>query len=464
MVRNKLIFLISAIALTAMFEACAPARTTVQDLKFDSRRGEDISSNLRLTLLETPEDNVLGTVWGIKSQDYTRKVAATHYAAAQTVFNRIGSISDKTTFSPHLVAIVKEATCGNSAFGAPCKASVDLYWGTGKFIRTYEAGKNATWTTMDSAVFYNCYVQIFKSIAEKMLSDESLSHYFEQGFDESLASATPNIPEIPWLQARIQREVEEAQRKAQAEANRRDSKVILDKVRSRGYASVNEIESIFSLGPNPTDLDALVLESLLPFKHLLYEAFELDDLKRVQNVCHHWRNWLERIRPHVSKEAEDSVQSQLSHLDKIDRQLSDPVLGKLTMKLAQAIKEERWEDAKNIQSLIRQASPPKPVVAETDIRTQNKYKSSSSEECKRAKIDYEQALAAYNSAKAKRNTRNNESAAAGLASLGKEPGALLMGFFANTTRNDARTAQNDMDHALYLLQDAKSRMTILCND
>ncbi len=79
-------------------------------------------------------------------------------------------------------------------------------------------------------------------------------------------------------------------------------------------------------------------------------------------------------------------------------------------------------------------------------------------ECERAKWDYKQAETAYNAAKATRETRNNETFAAGIGVLGDGPGALLMGLFANTTRNDANTAQYDMNHALLQMQDAATNL------
>jgi hypothetical protein len=84
--------------------------------------------------------------------------------------------------------------------------------------------------------------------------------------------------------------------------------------------------------------------------------------------------------------------------------------------------------------------------------------------CMRAKQDYIQAEQAYNNAKAVRDSRTNESDFARIGALGRGPGALLMGIFANTTRNASNTAQEDMNHALQLMQDAKGRMSILCRD
>jgi hypothetical protein len=86
------------------------------------------------------------------------------------------------------------------------------------------------------------------------------------------------------------------------------------------------------------------------------------------------------------------------------------------------------------------------------------------EECMKAKQDYIEAKQAYHNAKAVRDSRSNESAAAGIGALGRGSGAGLMGLFANTTRNASNQAQNDMNYALQLMQDANSRMAIFCKD
>lgn len=460
--QSKIIKFSMAIVVSAIFMACfATDRIATQNLTFKNNDNRTLPNNLRMTLVRFSNENILAKHRGVKSSNVRTLMRMEYYAAAQAVFSRIGQISEDTTFSPHLIVNLKNTICSTTRFsGGPCQVSVELYWGMGEFIRTYEAKTNLLDYNYSSGV-YNCYVDLFKSIVEQMLADELLSKYFNQGFDDSKASATPDIPQIPNFQAKLKREAEDAQLKAQAEKNRRDSATILAKARSRGYATLDEIDSVLSLGPIASDLNALILESRLPFPREMDQALEQGNLQNVQYVSFKWRKWIERSREHVWHEAEERVLEQLSHLDKLDRQFRDPFLGKLTIKLAQAIKQERWEDAKNIQSLIQAASPSEPMIIESSGNTQER---SDSAQCDRAKRDYEEALAAYNSSRATRNTRNNESAAAGFASLSGRPESILMGWLGNSARTDAQTSQNDMDHALLLMQDARRRMTLFCTD
>ena len=283
-----------------------------------------------------------------------------------------------------------------------------------------------------------------------MLADKLLVPYFEHGFDDSLASATPNIPQLPYLQAKLQRE-----------ANRRESEIILAKAHSRGYASVNESETVLSLGPISSVLNAFVLESLLPFSHEINQALEQGNLQRALTLSNQWHSWLERSRGNISQEAEDNVKEKLAYLKKLDRQLSDPVLGKLTIKLAQAIKQEQWEDAKNIQSLLREMEYHEPQ--KTTARSQ--YQSDNGEKCASARRDYSQAVAAYNAAKSDRGSSRAGEALGILGSISGKPEAGLWGaLLAGVNSNEAKDSQADMNHALRLLEDAKGRMSIYCGN
>lgn len=462
---RKVIKFIMAIAVIVLLGGCTSIveRTAVHNMTFQTGQGTVLPNNLRITLVKNPYKKVpvsYNAPWFQKKE--FGFATGECYAAAKAVFKRIGSVSEETNFSPHLIADIKKASSANSVFTGSrfCAATVDIYWGTGKFFRTYEGEKQKVQRTTDILNYnalYNSYVKVFESIVRQMLADETLIQYFDQEFDDSLSSATPNIPQLSFLQAKRQRAAEEAQRKAQAETNRRDSEIILAKARSRGYALLDEAESVLSLGPVHSVLNAFVLELLLPFSQNMEQAFEQGDLQRVQSVSRQWRSWLKRCKGYVSQEAKDSVQEQLSHLDKLDRQFSDPVSGELTMKLARAIKEERWEDAKNIQELIQAMKPPEPVIVETIHSSQGQ---SGGLEYERAKRDYLQAEAAYNNAKDIRDYSNSESDFSSIGFLGSGPEALLLGLFSNHTKNNAKVAQEDMNHALIRMQDAKRRMLL----
>ena len=189
---HQIIKLTLAIAVIVLLGACAAkiVKTTNQDIKASVKtivlktgHSGALHSNLRMTLLKAPEGQVYFTQVPFGRRDFLQKpLAAGYYAAAQAVFSRIGSISGETTFSPHLIARIKKVSCHDGPFGTSCMASMDLYWGTGEFIRTYEAHNSL------SGWYYNCYVKIFESIVKQMLSDKSLAPYFDHGFDDSPAS------------------------------------------------------------------------------------------------------------------------------------------------------------------------------------------------------------------------------------------------------------------------------------
>ena len=434
---HQIIKLTLAIAVIVLLGACAVNRVKTANIKASVKtivlktgHSGALHSNLRMTLLKAPEGQVYFTQVPFGRRDFLQKpLAAGYYAAAQAVFSRIGSISGETTFSPHLIASIKKVSC-HERFFISCMASMDLHWGTGEFIRTYEAHNRLNWKSnmADTGASYNCYVKIFESIVKQMLSDKSLAPYFDHGFDDSPASA------------------------------------ILAKARSRGYASVNEIKSALSRIPPLNLMNAFILDSLLPFSRERDQALEQGNIRRVQSVSRHWRIWLKQCQGHVSQKAENSIKKQLAYLDKLDSQFNDPVLGKLTMKLAKAIKQERWQDAKNIQSLIMEMRHSKSMAVQTDHSSQDQS-GGGDEKCEQAKQDYSQTVAAYKAAKNTRDTSNNEATGASIGALGyKGTAALLLGLVANTTRNDANTAQNDMNHALRLMLDAKERMTVYCGN
>ena len=441
--RHKIITLtLLAIAVIVLLGACAPTRITAQNIRasvktlaFKTGHGTALHSNLRMTLLEPPEKNVHFYAFLFGDQrNFSVGVAAGCNKAAQAVFGRIGSISGETTFSPHLIARIKKVSCSQGTFAknVTCMASMDLYWGGGGFIRTYKAKAIKSNFTYNNSLYngiYNSYVKIFESITKQMLSDQSLAPYFDHGFDDSPASA------------------------------------ILAQARSRGYASENEIKSALSLRSDPLNLmNAFILDSLLPFSRERDQALEQGNIRRVQSVSRHWRSWLKQCQGHVSQKAENSIKKQLAYLDKLDSQFNDPILGKLTMKFAKAIKQERWQDAKNIQSLILGMRHSKSMAVQTDHSSQDQS-GGGDEKCEQAKQDYSQTVAAYKAAKNTRDTSNNEATGASIGALGyKGTAALLLGLVANTTRNDANTAQNDMNHALRLMLDAKERMTVYCGN
>lgn len=432
--RHKIIILFPlAIAVIALLGACAPARITAQNIKASVKTlalktGHDgaLHSNLRMTLLKPPVKNVhyYRFMFG-DAPRFAPYIAAECDKAAQAVLGSIGSISGKTTFSPHLIARIKEVSIKEVSWNTYyCMASMDLYWGAGKFIRIYEAKTH----NRSRSSFYNTYVKIFESIAKQMLSDKSLAPYFDHGFDNSPASA------------------------------------ILARARSRGYASEDEIKSALSLRSDPLNLmNAFILDSLLPFSRERDQALAQGNLRRVQSVSRHWRNWLQLCQGHVSQKAESSIKKQLASLDRLDRRLNDPVLGQLTMKLAKAIKQERWKDAKDIQSLIREMRPPESMAAQA-VHSSQDQSGSGDEKCEQAKQDYSQALAAYNFAKSDRDSGRGGETLGLLGSLGRTSEAGLSAVLANMYKNDANDAQADMNHALHLMRDAKERMAIYCGN
>jgi len=244
-----------------------------------------------MTLLKPPVKNVHFYDWVLGDRpSLASKVAAGCDNAAQAVLGHLGSISGETTFSPHLIARIKKVSCRDHlsfSDSLTCMASMDLYWGRGEFIRTYEAKTNAV--VVLALPIYNTYVKIFESIAKQMLSDKSLAPYFDHGFDNSPASA------------------------------------ILARARSRGYASEDEIKSALSLRSDPLNLmNAFILDSLLPFSRERDQALAQGNIRRVQSVSRHWRNWLQQCQGHVSQKAGNSIKKQLASLDRLDRRLNRP--------------------------------------------------------------------------------------------------------------------------------------------
>jgi len=174
----------------------------------------------------------------------------------------------------------------------------------------------------------------------------------------------------------------------------------------------------------------------------------------------------------VEKGVSDSFSFTLSLLDSIESQSRQMHVAqkqdetqrktaeKLSKKLEQAIEEGRWEDAKNIQALIKGMKQPEKVVVETNNRS-NRF---SAEECENAKQDYEQAEAAYNNAQGGRNTNRQEGTMAHLLHGTNKKTDLLFGLWAESSRQDAHDYQKDMDYAQDLMRDAKNRMSIHCRD
>ena len=471
--RPQIITLIMAISVSAILGACSTPtrRIASQDITFQTNNADVHPNNLRITLVKNPNETVPfygSSPFGKVELPIESHIATVEsYAAAKAVLGRIGLISKETTFSPHIVAKITKASC-NQRFVSPiCVASLELYWGTGEFIKTYKKAEKFWYAIRPSSEeVYNVYVKIFEDIVSQMLKDASLAKYFAQGFDDSLSSSTPNIPQLPYLQAKLKREAEEVQRKAQAKANLLDSEAILAKARSRGYASKDEIESILSLGPVSSVLNALILESLLPFPQEMNQALDQGNVQRVQSVSNQWRKSLKQIQAHVSKEAKGHVEKQLSQLDELDRKFDNPVLGELTIKLNRAIKEERWKDAKNIQELIRSMRPPEPKVAATPPSMQQSTSSqnqSNSVECQRAQQDYNQALAKYNAAERGRSSSRLAEAVGILGAFSPVAKDQALGaLFSRGGRNGANDSQADMNHSLSLMQDAKGRMSVYC--
>lgn len=459
--RNKITFRLGIVVILLLGGCSAPQRVGVQDTIPELSNGIPSTNNLRITLLLAPKEKVHLEVVGIGARktivEHRMTILQEYPPAAQAVFAFIGSVSGEVTIYPHLVASINEASC-KVVFSSSCLASVDLYWGTGKFIRTYEA-KGHLDHPLTTATFYNSFVEVFKSIAEQMLADELLAQYFDNGFDDSLSSATPNIPQLPRLHVMV----DEVRREEQVKKNRHDSEIILTNVRSRGYALASETETVLSLGPIPSVLDSFVLEALLPFPQEMDQALIEGNLRKVKSTSYRWRSWLERSQRYLSPEAEESVQYQLAHLDRLDNRLNDPVAGKLSVKLAKAIEEERWEDAKNIAALIESTAPPeapKPVVADTVQVLQNL---SSGEECSRAQRDLNQAQARYNSAQSSRGSSRLIQAVGILGMFSPIPNdQIAASVFSGAGRNSATDSQADMNHSLAVMQDAKSRIAIYC--
>jgi len=106
----------------------------------------------------------------------------------------------------------------------------------------------------------------------------------------------------------------------------------------------------------------------------------------------------------------------------------------------------------------RGANAPMPLQKQTNTGHSN------SEACRSAIQDYNRAQAAYNNAMASRDRSDNESVASSLGAMGGSKAAPLLGLFAGATRRSADTAQQDMNHALIQMQDAKRRMSIHCGN
>lgn len=301
---------------------------------------------------------------------------------AKTVFNRISTVSTLTDFSPHLIIDINEPRLSFAGRKSKLTVSADLYWGTGKFIKTYRYEDALQRGDIS-------YTIMFESIAKQMLSDKLLVKYFNHGFNESLASSTPNIPQIPHLHKRYKLKIE---RKA-------------------------------------------------------IEARKRQQRKAEERKCR-------------------DVETQLKTEIKINQELN--------LKLNQAIQQERWEDAKNIQELIQLRGSPTVVPITKPAETVNKLpdpvtvyvapKRSTSKECKVAEREYAMAVNTYNNAKSGRDNSNNESIMSGIAALNGGAGGLLMGILSDTSRKDSNTYQSDMEHALRVMQDAKRRVTYLCSD
>lgn len=103
---------------------------------------------------------------------------------------------------------------------------------------------------------------------------------------------------------------------------------------------------------------------------------------------------------------------------------------------------------------------PRSVAASTRFQ----YQPDSSEKCAIAKQDYGQAVSAYNVAKSDRGSSRAGEALGLLGSVSKTSEAGLWGLFAGANRNKSNDSQADMDHALRLMEDAKSRMSIYCGN
>jgi hypothetical protein len=133
--------------------------------------------------------------------------------------------------------------------------------------------------------------------------------------------------------------------------------------------------------------------------------------------------------------------------------------------LAQAIKAERWEDAKNIQALIQKMEPPPPKVAISQTTQPSTHSQANAEECARANQDYEQALATYNAEKSSRSSSRLVEAVGILGMLSPIAKNQTLGaLYSGAGRNSATDSQSDMDHALLQMQDAQRRMALFCKE
>jgi len=63
-----------------------------------------------------------------------------------------------------------------------------------------------------------------------------------------------------------------------------------------------------------------------------------------------------------------------------------------------------------------------------------------------------------------RDNSRQEEAMSRLGAMGRGKGAALPGWLADGSRANAHDYQRDMDHALGLIRDAKSRISIYCDD
>ncbi len=354
-------------------------------------RGSDVSTkinssiihnkNLRITLVMDNQDKIIPYDATGVFTDTARKIAhscaqaATRESllAARTVFGNLGSVRSSVHFSPHLIANIARPKC-EARIGprVTCSASIDLYWGTGRFFKTFNGSKQSVetngWGLPESSSFYNSFVKIFVPIANEILVDETLSPYFRNGFDESFASSTPNIPSLAGIDTAVKARVENETKAvlvAQAEKEKQESSLLLDK---------------------------------------------------------------------------------------------------LQRKLGEAIDNEKWEDAKHIQALINEMSESKTVIVEPNIIPSHNFNPQSNETCRQAIQDYNQALAAYNQSRANRDERDREADFASLGAMSSRPEAPIIGWLSRSSRHDANRSQQDMNHYLRLLQDAKSRMAIYCNN
>ncbi len=201
----KILSLVMLVVVLAM-SGCAHKRVDVNALKLNENRFS-LPGNLRMTLVNDPERRVsycgmfnekILALWGLSATKES-------YSAAKSIFERIGSVSDKTTFRPHLIIEIEseEVVFLSSSSWITPTTIINVYWGTGEFFKTYKTLISPEGMVSPNGM-YNLHIERFKNIVNRMLRDTTLAQYFRDGFDDSLTLDNPNVSQIPYLRKKAE--------------------------------------------------------------------------------------------------------------------------------------------------------------------------------------------------------------------------------------------------------------------